>query len=129
MNNARRRNLVAAGLLILSGLIMGVEAGCAVNPVSGRPELTLIAWEPSSPTREAYLARLNGIVVGLRAADGIFRKAAFLHPDLNVFVQFPEKWPHENAPDKIVAVSPKGDAAIVLEAVANSDDPLGIASL
>ena len=43
MNSAWKRNIYAAGLLILSGLIMSVWAGCAINPVSGRPELTLIS--------------------------------------------------------------------------------------
>ncbi|HSB44248.1 MAG TPA: M48 family metalloprotease, partial [Nitrospira sp.] len=86
--------------------------------------LTRATRDPISPTREAYLARLNGVVVGPRAANGIFRGSAFLHPDLNFFVQFPEKWPHENAPGKIVVAAPKGDAAVVLEGVATGDDPL-----
>jgi predicted Zn-dependent protease len=86
--------------------------------------LTRATREPISPTREAYLARLDGIVVGPRAANGVFQDTTFLHPDLNFFVQFPEKWPHENAPDKIVAVAPDKDAAVVLGAVAKGDDPL-----
>jgi predicted Zn-dependent protease len=86
--------------------------------------LTRAKRDPISPTREAYLARLNGIVVGPRAANGLFHGAAFLHPNMNVFVQFPEKWPHENAPDKIVAAAPGKDAAVVLEVVAKGDDPL-----
>ena len=86
--------------------------------------LTRAVRDPISPTREAYLARLNGLVVGPRAANGVFHETAFLHPDLNVFIKFPDKWPHENAPDKIVAAAPKGDAAIVLQAVAKGEDPL-----
>jgi predicted Zn-dependent protease len=86
--------------------------------------LTRATRDPISPTREAYLARLNGLVVGPRAANGIFRDSAFLHPDLNIFLKFPDKWPHENAPGKIVAAAPKGDAAIVLQVVAKGDDPL-----
>jgi predicted Zn-dependent protease len=86
--------------------------------------LTRAARDPISPTREAYLARLNGVVVGQRAANGVFQETAFLHPDLGFFVKFPEKWSHENAPEKIVAVAPDKDAAVVLEAVAKGDDPL-----
>lgn len=86
--------------------------------------LTRATRDPISPTREAYLARLDGIVVGPRAANGIFRETAFLHPDLNVFLKFPEKWPHENAPGRIVAAAPGKDAAVVLEAVTKGDDPL-----
>lgn len=86
--------------------------------------LTRATRDPISPTNEAYLARLNGIVVGPRAANGVFEETAFLHPDLGFFVKFPEKWPHENAPEKIVAVAPKGDAAVVIEIATKGDDPL-----
>jgi predicted Zn-dependent protease len=86
--------------------------------------LTRAKRDPISPTNEAYLARLNGIVVGPRAANGVFEETAFLHPDLGFFVKFPEKWPHENSPQQIVAVAPDKDAAVVLEAVAKGDDPL-----
>jgi predicted Zn-dependent protease len=86
--------------------------------------LTRTTRDPISPTREAYLARLNGVVVGPRAANGVFHETQFLHPDLGFFVKFPEKWQHENAPQKIVAVAPDKDAAVVLEAVTKGDDPL-----
>jgi predicted Zn-dependent protease len=86
--------------------------------------LTRAKRDPISPTSEAYLARLNGIVVGPRAANGVFHDTEFLHPDLGIFVKFPEKWQHENAPEKIVAVAPKGDAAVVLEVAAKGNDPV-----
>jgi predicted Zn-dependent protease len=86
--------------------------------------LTRVTRPPISLTREAYVARLDGIVVGPRAADGVFRDTAFLHPDMNFFLKFPEKWPHENAPGKFVAAAPDGGAAVVLEAVTKGDDPL-----
>jgi len=82
------------------------------------------ARDPISQTREAYLARLDGLVVGQRAANGVFHGAEFLHPGLNFFLQFPDKWPHENVPDKLVAAAPKGDAAIALQVVAKGEDPL-----
>jgi predicted Zn-dependent protease len=94
------------------------------NTARHAKSLTRAKRDSISPTREAYLARLNGIVVGPRAASGIFRETTFLHPALNVFVKFPDKWPHANTPGKIVAVAPKGDAAIVLQVVAKGDDPL-----
>jgi len=94
------------------------------NTAQHAKSLTRATRDPISPTSEAYLARLNGVVVGPRAANGVFQETAFLHPDLGIFVKFPEKWPHENAPEKIVAVAPDKDAAVVLEAVAKGDDPL-----
>jgi predicted Zn-dependent protease len=87
-------------------------------------ELTRVNRAPISPTREAYLARLDGLVVGQRAANGIVEKHAILHPDFNFFAQFPEKWQIENSPKKIVAVAPDGDAAVVLGASAEGNDPL-----
>jgi predicted Zn-dependent protease len=43
MNNTRKRNLCTGGILVLIVHIMGVGSGCAINPVSGWPELTLIS--------------------------------------------------------------------------------------
>jgi predicted Zn-dependent protease len=94
------------------------------NTASHATSLTRAMRSPISPTNEAYLARLNGVVAGPRAANGVFHDTEFLHPDLGIFVKFPEKWAHENAPEKIVAVAPGKDAAVVLEAVAKGDDPI-----
>lgn len=87
-------------------------------------ELTRAIRQPISATREAFLARLDGVVVGQRAANGIFDGQAFLHPDFNFFVQFPEKWQLENTPEKIVAGAPDGEAAVILGAAAEGKDPL-----
>ena len=86
--------------------------------------LTPVVRPPISASREAFLARLDGLVVGQRAANGIIEKQAFLHPDFNFFVQLPEKWQIENNPQKIVAVAPDGKAAVVLSASAKGNDPL-----
>jgi len=79
---------------------------------------------PISPSREAFLARLDGLVVGQRAANGVFVGNSFQHPDLNFFIQFPEKWEHDNSPQKIVAVAPDKEAGIIIGAVAQGNDPL-----
>ena len=47
-----------------------------------------------------------------------------MHPDLDFFVQFPEKWRLENTSSKIVAAAPDGEAAVVIQAVAEGTDPL-----
>lgn len=87
-------------------------------------ELTRAAREPLSASREAFLARLDGLVYGQRASNGIFDKNSFLQPDMNFFVQFPEKWEHENTPQKIVAVAPDKEATVIVGAVAEGNDPL-----
>ena len=87
-------------------------------------ELKRASREPLSASHEVFLARLDGLVFGQRAANGIFDGHSFLHPDMNFFVQFPEKWEHENTPQKIVAVAPDKEAAVILGAAAEGDDPL-----
>ncbi len=68
--------------------------------------------------------RLDGLVVGQRAANGIVRDSTFIHPDSNFLIRFPEKWPIANSPLKILAAAPSGEAAIALSAAAVSADPL-----
>ncbi len=80
---------------------------------------------PISPTPEAFLVRLDGLVVGQRAANGLISGGhTFVHPDLDFLVHFPEKWRLENTPSKLVAAAPDGEAAMVLQAVAAGTDPL-----
>jgi predicted Zn-dependent protease len=87
-------------------------------------KLTSAKREPISATHEIFLNRLDGIVSGQRAANGIFDGQSFLHPDMNFFVQFPEKWEHDNTPQKIVAVAPDKETAVIVGAVAEGNDPL-----
>jgi predicted Zn-dependent protease len=87
-------------------------------------ELTRANRPPLSATREAFLARLDGLVVGPRAADGLIVGRTFVHPDLDVFIEFPEKWEMENSPRRVVAVAPDQETAVLFRAVAKGDDPL-----
>jgi predicted Zn-dependent protease len=86
-------------------------------------ELARVNRAPISATREAFLSRLDGLVVGQRAANGIFIKQSFLHPDFNFFVQFPESWKLENSPQKIAAGAPDGKAAVIVGAATQGTDP------
>ena len=87
-------------------------------------ELKPATREPISASREAFLARLDGLVVGQRAANGIVQKQSYRHPDLNVFIQFPPEWNIENTPVRVVAAPKDGDMAVVLQPVAEGNDPL-----
>jgi predicted Zn-dependent protease len=87
-------------------------------------ELTRAKRPPISPSREAFLARLDGLVVGPRAAHGLIVGRTFVHPDLDVFLEFPEKWAIENTPQRVVAVAPDQETAVLFRAVAEGDDPL-----
>jgi predicted Zn-dependent protease len=79
---------------------------------------------PITATHEEFLARLDGLVVGQEAAHGVITGRMFVHPDLGIFIQFPEKWELDNTPSKVIAVAPDKQAAVVLGAVAEGDDPM-----
>ncbi len=87
-------------------------------------KLTRVSREPISASPETFLRRLDGLVVGPRAANGVVQGSTFQHPDLNVFVELPEGWKVKNSPRKIVAVIDNGEAAVVLGTVAEGNDPL-----
>jgi predicted Zn-dependent protease len=87
-------------------------------------DLTQASREPISPSRDAFLAKLDGIVVGQRAANGIVQGSAYRHPDLNFFVQFPAGWNVDNTPVQLAAAPKDGGKAVVLRAVAQGNDPL-----
>jgi predicted Zn-dependent protease len=79
---------------------------------------------PITATHEEFLARLDGLVVGQEAAHGVITGRTFVHPDLDILIQFPEKWELENTPQKVIAVAPDKEAAVVLGAVAEGNDPM-----
>ncbi|HEY5932064.1 MAG TPA: M48 family metalloprotease [Nitrospira sp.] len=82
------------------------------------------AREPISASQEVFLARLDGMVAGQRAANGIVKENTFRHPDLNLFMQFPDGWHVENTPTKVASAPKGGHKAVVFQAVAEGDDPL-----
>lgn len=87
-------------------------------------ELTRAPAAPISPTRAAFLRRLEGLPVGTRAADGVFDGPRFLHPNLDFTVRFPDGWSTENNREQVAAVAPDQQAFMTLEVVAQGDDPL-----
>lgn len=64
--------------------------------------------------REAYLARLDGMVFGENPRQGFFRGNAFLHPDQKFRMDLPDGWQKANTPGAVIAVSPQKDAAVQL---------------
>lgn len=87
-------------------------------------ELTRTSREPLTPSHDAFLARLDGLVVGQRVANGIIQGQTYRHPDLNLFIQFPETWNVDNTPAQVVAAPKDGDMAVILRTVAKGNDPM-----
>ena len=94
------------------------------NTTKHAKDLTKASREPISPSHDAFLARLDGLVVGQRAANGIIQGAIYRHPDLNFFVEFPASWNVDNTPVQLAAAPKDGGKAVVLRAVAEGNDPL-----
>lgn len=87
-------------------------------------ELARAPGAPITPDRSAYLRRLDGLVVGPRAANGVFQGRQFLHPDLGFTVRFPDRWTTQNDAEQVAAVAPDQTALVFVELVGEGDDPL-----
>lgn len=94
------------------------------NTTAYAKELQRGSSDPICATRAAVLARLNGLVVGQGAAQGVFAGQSFLHPELNFFVRFPPEWTAQNAREEVGAVSPDQSAVVLLGMVGEGSDPL-----
>jgi len=80
--------------------------------------------DPITPTRNAFLKRFEGLVVGQRAANGVIDGRTFRHPDLNFFVEFPDQWQVENTPVQLASAPKEGNMGILIRAVGEGTDPM-----
>jgi predicted Zn-dependent protease len=77
-----------------------------------------IAWTPApgiAASRDEFMHRLDGLVIGISAAEGVFRRERFVHPDLGFTIRFPEGWETENTRAAVGARAPDRSAAVALE--------------
>jgi predicted Zn-dependent protease len=70
-----------------------------------------------------YLARLDGLVVGTGADQGVFRGSLFMHPDMGFSIRFPSGWRTVNTRQAVGATSPRNDGVVFLEHQSFGDDP------
>src|SRR5262249_11384355 len=73
---------------------------------------------PIGASRSAFLARLDGLVVGPDPASGVFVGSTFEHPDLGLVLDMPAGWKTKNTPATAIAMQPNGRAAVALQFVA-----------
>ncbi|MCH2169327.1 M48 family metalloprotease [Myxococcota bacterium] len=88
---------------------------------SGEIEWTRVA--ELSPGRRAFLARLDGLLLGTNPAEGVFEGSRFLHPDLDFALAFPEGWTLINQRNLVAAEAPDGRARLVLEIASHPGPP------
>ncbi len=85
-----------------------------------------VAWKPDPPlagSRENFLRRIDGLVVGTGAHEGVFQGERFLHPELEFSVRFPSGWRLQNTRQAVGAVNARRDAVVFLEHQGFGDDP------
>jgi predicted Zn-dependent protease len=79
---------------------------------------------PIAGGRAAFLGRLEGLVIGTNAAHGVFAGPLFLHADFDLALEMPARWKTANRPEAAGAVAPDETAVILLQLVAQGDDPV-----
>jgi predicted Zn-dependent protease len=89
-----------------------------------RLEPDIVAAPPIAATRAAFLAKLEGLLVGPDPRHGVFHDSRFLHPDLRIAIDFPSGWETHNGDTVVAAVSDDGNALTALQAQQAGDDPL-----
>ena len=75
-------------------------------------------WTPRpgvAADREDHLRRIEGLVVGESAAQGVFDGTRFLHPVLDFTLRFPDRWETANTPRAVGATSPDRKGQVFLE--------------
>jgi predicted Zn-dependent protease len=80
--------------------------------------------DPAALSHTEFLRELEGIVVGERAAEGVFVGNRFLQPELDFALTFPKDWETTNGRDHVAARSPDKKGFLVLQIVGEGEDPL-----
>jgi predicted Zn-dependent protease len=73
--------------------------------------------------RPDYLRRIDGLVVGTAASEGVFQEERFLHPELGFSLLFPAGWEVLNTRRAVGAVAPTRNAQVALEFQGRGDNP------
>ncbi len=74
--------------------------------------------------RSEFLQHMAGVYFGDSPDQGVIRNNALLHDKLGLAIQFPQGWKVKNRPDRVIALSPQGDALVELQPGPNNDKPL-----
>lgn len=74
--------------------------------------------------RDEFLQKMDGVTFGDSPEQGVIRGNALLHDKLGLAMQFPQGWRVQNRPDRVTAVSPKGDALVELLPGPKNDKPM-----
>ncbi|WP_428356234.1 M48 family metalloprotease [Methyloprofundus sp.] len=71
---------------------------------------------------KAFLDKLNGLIVGADAKQGVFIEQKFLHPVMDIALDFPPGWETTNQSQYVAAVTKQQDALLILQLQGDGDD-------
>jgi predicted Zn-dependent protease len=91
------------------------------------PKLTIADEAPLAKDQAAFLGRLEGIVIGTLAIEGVFVEEHFLQPEMDFGIRMPVGWDYMNSDRAVIAQTPDKDAMVVLEVAGEGGDPLATA--
>lgn len=86
------------------------------------PTLVVGATRPVAKSRADLLSQLDGIVVGEDPNEGVFHDNVFLHPTLDISIEFPVGWKTENTREAAGAVSLAEDAVSAVSVAAGESN-------
>jgi predicted Zn-dependent protease len=90
--------------------------------------LTVAPAPPIAATQSAFLGEFDGLLIGPDPAQGVIKGRRFLHPGLDLAIDFPSGWDIQNSPSAVGAGSPERDAVVMLEMQSAPGSPRAAAS-
>ncbi len=79
---------------------------------------------PLTADSEDFLRRIDGVYFWENPRQGVFRENVFMHPDLGLYIEFPEGWETQNTPMAVGAVDTEaGKGMIYLGLAEENRDP------
>jgi predicted Zn-dependent protease len=94
------------------------------NIQSAAGALSRTSVAPIAGSRAALLGRLDGLVIGNNAANGVFVSRRFVHADFDVSVEMPDGWKTATSPEAAGAVAPGETAVALFHRAGDGDDPV-----
>ncbi len=96
------------------------------NTAGHAEQLARAPARPITDGRAAFLAKLEGLIVGENPAEGVFIGGRFLQPELDFTLRFPPDWETANTRQAIAALEPDGKVGVVLTLEGEGDDPMAV---
>ncbi len=78
---------------------------------------------PMASSKKDFLEMFEGMLIGPDPSHGIFVKNLFIHPELNIALEFPKGWRTFNSRDAAGAQETSGEAQLILTIEGPAGDP------